>query len=279
MTKVLIVDDLNSIREFLKINLSSETDIQVVGLADNGKAAIAMAEEHQPDIILMDINMPGEIDGIEATAKIIQRFPATKVLLLTSQDDRQQLDKALKAGSRGYILKNTSIKDIANIIRLTEKGFFQIGPILGSWDGSFHNSVQRLGEKLEIGTGVGDSQSIVPLPRNFSYSLPIDQTAEMNNTLSNFSSKLFQLQETIKSQESTIANLSNRYSQVQQGQNSQLYQDRSSKAKSGRFTIYGSKSKKSRSQKQQHLLFISSFFLGVITVVLLALLIITVGSV
>lgn len=279
MTTVLIVDDLNSIREFLKINLSSEADIEVVGLADNGQAAIAQAGEHQPDIILMDINMPGAIDGIEATAKIVQRFPETKVLLLTSQDDRQQLDKALKAGSRGYILKNTSIKDIANIIRLAEKGFFQIGPILGNWDGSFHNSVQMAGGKLEIGRGVGNSATIIPLPPNFSYSLPVDRSAEMNSTLSNLSSKMFQLQETIRSQEQTIANLTDRYSQGQQERNNSLYQKRSSsKSKSAGFTVYGSKSKSSRSQRQQHLLFISSFFLGVITVLVLVLLIIVVGS-
>ena len=174
MTTVLIVDDLNSIREFLKINLSTEPDIEVVGLADNGKDAIVQAEEHQPDIILMDISMPGTIDGIQATARIVQRFPRTKILLLTSQDDQHQLDRALKAGSRGYILKNTSIKDISNIIRLAEKGFFQIGPILGNWDGTFHNTVQMAGEKVEASRGVVGQETIVPLPQNLKYSLPTD---------------------------------------------------------------------------------------------------------
>ncbi|MEL6928394.1 MAG: response regulator transcription factor [Cyanobacteria bacterium J06600_6] len=281
MTRILIVDDLNSIREFLKINLSSEPDIEVVALADNGKAAIAQTEEHKPDIILMDINMPGAFDGIEATAQIVQRFPETKVLLLTSQDDRQQLDKALKAGSRGYILKNTSIKDIANIIRLAEKGFFQIGPILGRWDGSFHNSVQSAETKLEIAAGASNEEAIIPLPRNFSYSLPVNQTTEMRNTISNLSSKMFQLQETVRSQANTITDLSHQYSQVQQEKNSQLYSKRSpSSKKSKRFNIYGgSPAQKSRSQKQQHLLFISSFFLGVVTVLLLVLLIAIIGSI
>jgi len=277
MTTVLIVDDLNSIREFLKINLSSETDIEVVGLADNGKAAVVQVEEHQPDIILMDINMPGLIDGIEATEIIAQRFPTTKVLLLTSQDDRQQLDRALKVGARGYILKNTSIKDITSIIRLAEKGFFQIGPILGNWDGTFHNSVQRLGEKVEIGRGVMGQESIVPLPQNFNYSLPADRSFEMNQTLSNLTSELFQLQKTIKSQENTIGDLTDRYSQVQQHLEKKTHRE-PSRSKAPRFNIYGSKKQKSRSLKQQNVLFITSFFLGVITVLVLVLLIIVVGS-
>ena len=279
MTRVLIVDDINSIREFLKINLSSEPDIQIVGLADNGKRAIAQTEEHQPDLILMDINMPGEFDGIQATARIVQRFPQTKILLLTSQDDREQLDRALKAGARGYILKNTSIKDIANVIRLAEKGFFQIGPIFGDWDGTFHNAVQMAGEKVQIANGAVNREAIIPIPQNFNYSLPADSSLEMNHTLSNLSSEVFRLQETIKSQENTIVNLTDKYSQVQQEINRKLQRERSrSQAKASGFTIYGSKIKKPRSQKQQHLLFISSFFLGVITVLFLVLLIFAVGS-
>ena len=274
MTKVLIVDDLSSIREFLKINLSSEPDIEVVGLADNGRGAVTQVEEHQPDIILMDINMPGAIDGIEATDKIVNRYPQCKVLLLTSQDDRQQLDRALKAGSRGYILKNTSIKDIANIIRLAEKGFFQIGPMTGSWDNSLHNSVHASASKLAVGTrGLGQTEAIIP--HQFDYPARAKRSLEANNSLSNLSSELFQLQETIKSQEDTIVNLTHQYSQVQREISSKLRRGRTS-SNSG-FAIYGSRPTKSRTLKQQHLLFISSFFLGVITVLLLVLLIMAVG--
>jgi DNA-binding NarL/FixJ family response regulator len=274
MTTVLIVDDLSSIREFLKINLSSEPDIEVIGLAGNGQAAIAQAEEHQPDIILMDINMPGEIDGIQATAKIVSRFPQSKILLLTSQDDRQQLDHALKAGSRGYILKNTSIKDIANIIRLTEKGFFQIGPILGNWDSTLHNLAQTNAGKLEIGRGVSNKTAIIP--HDFDYSPEASQSSAMNHTLSNLSSELFQLQETIKTQEDTIVNLTNQYCQVQHEINRKLTRE-SAPAKKPSLTFSGAKFRKNRHQNQQHLLFISSFFLGIITVLFLILLIMVVG--
>jgi DNA-binding NarL/FixJ family response regulator len=273
MTTVLIVDDLNSIREFLKINLSSEPDLQVVGLADSGQGAIAQAEEHQPDIILMDINMPGEIDGIQATERIASRFPQSKILLLTSQDDQKQLERALKAGSRGYILKNTSVKDLANIIRLAEKGFFQIGPILGKWDGTLHNLTQVNAGKSEIATEFGSETTI--MPHDFNYPLGTDQTLQMNHTLSNFSSELVQLQATIKSQENTIVNLTHQYSQVQNKINNQLRKGRSLDKNLG-FTLYGSKFAK-RHIQNQNLVFISSFFLGVITVLFLVLIIMLVN--
>ena len=275
MTKVLIVDDLSSIREFLKINLSSEPDIEVVGLADNGKEAITQAEKHQPDIILMDINMPGAIDGIQATERIVTRFPESKVLLLTSQDDRAQLDRALKAGSRGYILKNTSIKDIVNIIRLTEKGFFQIGPIVGNWDGSLHNAIETSASKLSVGSrGLEKADTIIPY--KFEYSAETG-TSEMNHTISERSSELFQLQETIKSQKDTIASLTNQYSLAQQEINSRLRRGKVFDKSLG-FTIYGSGTNKNR-KRQQHLLFIISFFLGVFTVLILVMLIAIVNSI
>ncbi len=277
MTTVLIVDDSSSIREFLKINLSSELNIQIIGLADNGERAISLVEEHQPDVVLMDIDMPGEINGIQATEKIIQRFPEIKVLLLTSQDDREQLNLALKAGSRGYVLKNTSVKDIASIIRLAEKGFFQIGPIFGNWDGSLHSNVQSSNGTRAIVRTSGQAGAIIQQdtqPAN-NYS----EASEMNYVLSNLTSGLFQLQETIKSQEDTIVNLTNQYSLVQQEIRAKLNKDKRTfnapKAPGYSYKI----ASKSRTQRRQHLLFISSFFLGVFTVLILMLLIMTLGTV
>ncbi|MGF1590106.1 MAG: response regulator transcription factor [Pleurocapsa sp.] len=277
MTTVLIVDDSSSIREFLKINLSSELNIKIIGLADNGERALSLVEEHQPDVILMDIDMPGQINGIQATEKIVQRFPEIKVLLLTSQDDREQLNLALKAGSRGYILKNTSVKDIANIIRLAEKGFFQIGPILGNWDGSLHSNMQSNNGTKAI---VQNSRKVGAIVQqdtesNNNYS----QASEMNYVLSNLTSGLFQLQETIKSQEDTIVNLTNQYSLVQQEIRAKLNKDKRTFNPS-RVPGYSYKiASKSRTLRRQHLLFISSFFLGVFTVLVLMLVIMTLGTV
>lgn len=276
MTTVIIVDDQASIREFLKINLSSEVDIQIVGLAENGQDAIAQVGEHQPDIVLMDIEMPGKINGIGATEIIARRFPDTKVLLFTSQDDQAQLNHALKVGARGYVLKNTNIKDIGHIIRLAEKGFFQIGPILGNWDGSLHNIVQSNSSFLETEEIPSTVSAIVQ--QNSDY---MDQSAgvsEMNHVISNLTSGLFQLQKTLKSQQSTIINLTNQYSQVQQEIRTKLKTDKSIFNGGRTINHRSKKASKPFSQRRQNILFVSSFLLGVFTVIVLILLIMTLGA-
>lgn len=260
MIRVIIVDDQNSIREFLRVKLARELDIQVVGMADNGKRAIEQIEKHQPNIVLMDIEMP-TMDGIVATEIISQRFANnTKVVLLTSKDNQKQLNLALKAGARGYILKNTSPEDVAKIIRLTEKGFFQIGPILNNWNYS---------EKTP------ESSELKYSPNSSEYS-DISTSPEMHNLLSNLTSSLFQLQKTIQSQENTIVNLTNQYKQVQQeirnrlGDKGLLNDTRSVKYKSRKAQL-------SLTERRQNFLFITSFLLGVLTVGVIILIITGLG--
>ena len=275
MTTVLIVDDLGSIREFLKVNLSSEPDIQIVGLADNGERAIVQIEEHQPNVVLMDIDMPGRIDGIQATAKIAKRFPQTKVLLLTSQDDSLQLNRALKSGSRGYILKNTSIKDIANIIRLTEKGFVQIGPIFGDWDGSLHHQVHSQVTALEANQNGDRLEAMAP---QLSYSPQSSEVPEVKHALSDLTFGIFQLQETIKSQEETIIDLNDKYSQIKQEIKTRSSRRRSSANAYKVIAGYGLRTGSVvHNQQRQHILFICSFLLGMLTVVVLMVLIMMLG--
>ena len=277
MTRIIIVDDQNSIREFLKINLSTEMDIEVVGMADNAQSAIAQAGEHQPDLMLMDIEMPGDIDGIDATKVITQRFPNTKILLFTSQDDRSQLNRALEAGARGYVLKNTSVKDISNIIRLTEKGFFQIGPIFGNWNGAGVNSYQSKGESAEyVPSTVG--AIVRHNSHDDSYADKIANPLEMNHAISDLTSGIFELQQTIRAQEDTIVNLTNQYSQVRQEIKTKLGNDKNIFT-GRRGNIYNSRViSKAISQRKQHFLFISSFFLGVFTVTILMFIIMSLGS-
>ena len=272
MTTVLIVDDLSSIREFLKFELSSEPDLEIVGLADNGEQAIAQVKEHQPDVVLMDIDMPGRIDGIKATEKIIQYFSQTKVLLLTSKDNREQLNLALQVGARGYILKNTSVRDIADIVRLTQKGFFQIGPIFSNWNGSLHENLQS-NNSWQIGStqpAVGAGAMVQQGESDVS---------EMNFVISNLTSGIFQLQETIEAQKDTIVNLTNQYSQVQQEIKTKLKRDRNSfNIPRGKNYIARSAPKTRSQRQQQHFLLISSFLLGVFTVSILIILIMTLGG-
>ena len=130
MIKILLVDDQSLIRRGLKALLSFEADFQVVGEADNGEIAIARVEELQPDVVLMDIRMP-IMDGVAATREINQRFPQTKVLVLTTFDDDEYVTQALQYGAVGYLLKDTPPEELAQAIRAVHKGYTQLGPGIG----------------------------------------------------------------------------------------------------------------------------------------------------
>lgn len=125
--RVIIVDDQLLMRDGLASLLNFQPGIEVVGTAGNGEEAIAVVTELRPDVVLMDVRMPG-IDGIEATAEINRQFPDTKVLMLTTFDDEIYVTGALQAGSFGYILKNTPANDVAHAIEMAKRGIVQLAP-------------------------------------------------------------------------------------------------------------------------------------------------------
>ncbi len=125
--RVLLVDDQNSIREQLHISLESEFGLEIVGSVADGQTAIAKIELFHPDVALIDIEMPG-IDGLQTTQIIKERFADTKVIVLSSHDHEEYIDKALKVGAKGYLLKNTPAIDIVHAIRYVHKGYLQLGP-------------------------------------------------------------------------------------------------------------------------------------------------------
>ncbi|MBE9043511.1 response regulator [Pleurocapsales cyanobacterium LEGE 10410] len=127
MIRVLLVDDQKSVREALKISLKPETDIEVVGTADNGITAIKQVETLQPDIVIMNVEMPG-MDGANATRQIVERFPNTKVLIFTSYDSDEYITKSFAMGAKGYLLKSLETKELAGAIRNIYKGYTQIAP-------------------------------------------------------------------------------------------------------------------------------------------------------
>lgn len=126
--RVLIVDDQLLMRDGLASLLDLQPGIDIVGTAENGRDAIDVAAECRPDVILMDVRMP-VMDGIEATAEINRRFPEIKVLMLTTFDDEIYVRGALKAGSFGYILKNTPAADVAQAIEMADRGIVQLDPL------------------------------------------------------------------------------------------------------------------------------------------------------
>jgi DNA-binding NarL/FixJ family response regulator len=127
LIRILLVDDQTILCEMMQTWLEREPDFQVVGSANNGAEAIAQVEQQKPDVVMLDIQMPG-MDGVTAAGIICQRFPQTKVIVLSSHDEDAYLTNALRAGAKGYLLKNTAAVELANTIRSVHKGYSQVGP-------------------------------------------------------------------------------------------------------------------------------------------------------
>lgn len=121
MIKVLFVDDHEMVRIGVTSYLSAQPDIEVVAEADNGVRGVELALELRPDIILMDLVMK-EMDGIEATRKIIEAWPEAKVIIVTSFLDDEKVYPALEAGATSYMLKTSKASEIANAVRATYEG-------------------------------------------------------------------------------------------------------------------------------------------------------------
>jgi NarL family two-component system response regulator LiaR len=121
MIRVLFVDDHEMVRIGVSAYLSAQPDIEVVGEADNGQRGAELALELRPDIILMDLVMK-EMDGIEATRKIIEQWPEAKIIIVTSFLDDEKVYPALEAGATSYMLKTSKAGEIANAVRSTYKG-------------------------------------------------------------------------------------------------------------------------------------------------------------
>lgn len=127
MIRILLVDDQAILCQVLQTWLERESDLEVVGTAHDSQTAIEQVETLKPDIVLLDIQMPG-MDGIAATQIICQRFPETKVIVLSGYDSDTYLSNAIRAGAKGYLLKNTAAEDLAHTIRSVQKGYTQMGP-------------------------------------------------------------------------------------------------------------------------------------------------------
>ncbi len=125
--KVLICDDQAIIRDGLEMLLKLERNIQVAGQARDGAEAVELAERLAPDLVLMDLKMPG-MNGIEATRQIRAKFPQVKVLVLTTYDDDEWLFDAVRAGAAGYLLKDTPREKVVEAIRGTVDGKSFVDP-------------------------------------------------------------------------------------------------------------------------------------------------------
>ncbi|MEE6449413.1 response regulator transcription factor [Gottfriedia acidiceleris] len=143
MIKVVLVDDHEMVRMGVSTYLSTQSDIEVVGQASNGKEGVELVLEKRPDIVLMDLIME-VMDGIEATKQIISKWPEAKIIIVTSFIDDENVYPAIDAGAISYMLKTSRASDIANAIRTTHQGGSVLEPVVtGKMMNRMRKSTQR----------------------------------------------------------------------------------------------------------------------------------------
>jgi DNA-binding NarL/FixJ family response regulator len=150
LIRIMIVDDHQIVREGLKKILELEHDVAVVGIATSGFESLELASQCNPDIVFMDIKMPG-INGIEATRLLCQKYPGIKIIMLTVYDDTSYITKAIQAGARAYVLKNVDRKDLLGVIRKVQNGEEILDPAL----------TKKVFDRFRTGTVAGD---LLPKP-------------------------------------------------------------------------------------------------------------------
>jgi DNA-binding NarL/FixJ family response regulator len=127
--KVVVCDDQAIVRDGLELLLRLEADIDVVGLAQDGAEAVDLVARTSPDLVLMDLKMPG-MNGVEATRRICAQSPQTRVLVLTTFDDDEWVFDAIRAGASGYLLKDTPREKVLEAIRGTLAGKTYVDPLV-----------------------------------------------------------------------------------------------------------------------------------------------------
>jgi DNA-binding NarL/FixJ family response regulator len=149
--RILVVDDQEIIRHGLKLIINGQPDMTVVGEAGDGEEALRLAYELQPDIVLMDIKMP-RMNGIQATRRLTQELRNTRVIILTTYDVDGWVFDGIRAGAKGYLLKDTSSERLQDVIRSVHRGESQIDPAVA---GKVMDEFRRLSEP----------NALEPLPR------------------------------------------------------------------------------------------------------------------
>ena len=121
MITVLVVDDHELVRTGICRMLEDHAEVQVIGQAESGEEAISLVRQHHPDVVLLDVNMPG-IGGLEATRKIVRYAPDVKVIMLTIHTENPLPAKVMQAGAAGYLSKGAAPQDVVNAIRTVQAG-------------------------------------------------------------------------------------------------------------------------------------------------------------
>jgi DNA-binding NarL/FixJ family response regulator len=145
--RILLAEDHETIRDGLKLLLNSQSDMEVVGEADNGRAALNLAEQLLPDVVVMDISMP-ELNGLQATKKLKEKCSRVKVLILTRHADPVYLQELLQAGASGYVLKQSKSEELIRAILAVAAGQAYLDPAITE------SAVTQLRESGQVTRGV-----------------------------------------------------------------------------------------------------------------------------
>jgi two-component system NarL family response regulator len=129
--RILIADDHAIFRQGLATIINRDPDMNVIAQAENGEQAIALFEEHQPDVTLMDLRMP-EVEGVEAIGAICATAKSARIIVLTTYDSDEDIYRGLQAGAKGYLLKETEPDELLNAIRTVQRGQKYIPPDVGA---------------------------------------------------------------------------------------------------------------------------------------------------
>lgn len=128
-TRILIVDDHRLLRAGLKTLLNSDPNLEVVGEATSGEEALNVVQETKPDVVLMDLAMPG-MDGLEATRRLVQMVPNIRVLVMTMHEDSELMKECVRAGAKGYIIKRAAESELVDAIYAVQRDVIYIHPSL-----------------------------------------------------------------------------------------------------------------------------------------------------
>jgi DNA-binding NarL/FixJ family response regulator len=159
MIRILIVDDQNLVREGIKILLEKATEIKIVDDAEDGNSALEKIATLQPDIVLLDINMPG-VDGLAVADKIRHQFPQVKIIMLSSHDDESYVRKSTQLGAKGYLLKSASSQELEWSIKLVYQGYSTIKSEL--LDGQLFNDHVPNNKPPDLVESIPDKVDVIP---------------------------------------------------------------------------------------------------------------------
>lgn len=160
MIRIVLVDDQTLVRQGIQTLLELEEDLEVVGTAADGREAITVVQREHPDVVLMDVRMP-QLDGVAATRELLRLRPELGVIILTTFDDDEYVFEGLKAGARGYMLKDTSAEEIVAAVRAVAAGEALIQPSIAR---------KVVAEFSRLASGAG-RQSVAAAPRDTAASL------------------------------------------------------------------------------------------------------------